>query len=68
MPRVWLVPNGDDYDVDLQENPDGMAVDMNASLLRQIKAAVKRYDKFQEVLNRFYTEAVKHPKTVRRVR
>jgi hypothetical protein len=41
---------------------------MNGSLLRQIKAAAKTYDKFQRVLGRMYTEAHQHPNTVRRVR
>jgi hypothetical protein len=50
------------------DDPDGMPVDMNASLLRQIKAADKKYWKFQRVLLRMYTEAYEHPDTVRRVR
>lgn len=53
----------------LEENdPDGLPVDMNASLLRQIKAADKKYWKFQRVLARLYAEAYEHPDTVRRVR
>ncbi len=50
------------------ENPDGVAVDMNASLLRQINAAFKQFGKFQGIMLDFYEEAVQHPDTVRRVR
>ncbi len=69
MPRVWIVPTmTGEIDVYETSMADGMAVDMNASLLRQIRAANKQYYKFQAILDKFYLEAVEHPETVRRVR
>jgi hypothetical protein len=69
MPRVWIAYDDDNnLVVDTIENPDGTPVDMNASLFRQIQAANTRFYKFQGILMRMYLEAVRHPKTVRRVR
>lgn len=69
MPRVWLsVDNAGFIHTADSEHPDGMPVDMNASLLRQIRAANKQFVKFQNLLIDFYNEAVNHPDTVRRVR
>ncbi len=47
---------------------DVVAVEMNASLHRQIRAAEKKHEKFQDILEKFYAEGVEHPGTVRRVR
>ena len=68
MPRVWIVPDTDRLEIVTSEDPNGMPVDMNASLYRQILHANKQYAKFQNILNKFYTEAVAHPDTIRRVR
>lgn len=68
MPRVWIVPESDRISVVDEEVADGMPVDMNASLLRQIRAANKQYEKFQNILAKFYIQAVEYPDTVRRVR
>jgi len=69
LPKVWLIPHVDGNIVmSPHEHPDGMAVDMNASLYRQIVAANKQYVKFQRLLDKFYMEAVEHPDTVRRVK
>lgn len=68
MPRVWIVVEENGLVVDPHENPDGIPVDMNASLMRQIHAAHRQYNKFQNILNKFYLEAVNHPDNVRRVR
>lgn len=68
VPRVWIVPELDRLEIVTEEDPDGMPVDMNASLYRQILHANKQYHKFQNILNKFYTEAINHPNSVRRVR
>lgn len=68
MPRVWIVPESDRISVVTEEVEDGLPVDMNAALLRQIKAANKQYEKFQNILAKFYIQAVEYPDTVRRVR
>lgn len=69
LPRVWIVVDDPDHLVVYdREHPDGVPVDMNASLYRQIKAATQKFWKFQDVMARMYQEAVLHPKTVRRVR
>lgn len=68
MPRVWIVPESDRISVVLEEVPDGMPVEMSASVLRQINAANKQYEKFQNLLAKFYLQAMQTPNTVRRVR
>lgn len=69
MPRVWLRIDEGGHVVPCDyEHPDGMAVDMNASLRRQISASIKQFMKFQRLMMDFYNEAVEHPDTVRRVR
>jgi hypothetical protein len=69
LPRVWIsVEDSGDLVVHEQDHPDGIPVEMNASLYRQIKAATKNYFKFQRVLERMYSDAVEHPDRVRRVR
>lgn len=76
MPRVWLSIYHDGTleifdekpEVGPLTNSEPLAVDMNGSLYRQIVAANKKYEKFQSVLLKFYSEAMKHPGTVRRVR
>lgn len=47
---------------------DVVEVEMNGSLYRQIRAAEKKYEKFQDILEKFYAEGIEHPGTVRRVR
>jgi hypothetical protein len=44
------------------------AVDMNASLFRQIQHAEKQYQKFQGILRKFFNEAAEQPDSIRRVR
>ncbi len=68
MPRVWIVPEEHRLTMSLTEHPDGLAVDMTNSLYRQILAANKRYEKFQDLLGDFYDEAAGYPDYVRRVR
>lgn len=68
MPRVWITPDTSFWTVVREEDDEGKAVEMNASLYRQIKAAEKQFFKFQEILYKFYIEAAKHPDSVRRVR
>lgn len=72
MPRVWLVVDkyGEYvvYPARPETDEEVVEVDMNASLYRQIKDAVKKYYKFQDVLERFYCEGQAHPGQVRRVR
>lgn len=69
VPRVWLVPqdNGAIL-VSPYEDIDGIAVDMNASLYRQIIAAYKKYRNHQDLLAKFYNEALEHPDQIRRVK
>ena len=68
VPRVWLTV--EEYGMGMYTEPqsDGMPVDMNASLYRQIRAAEKQYDKFQGIMEKFYMEAVEHPDKIRRVK
>ncbi|MFN2638061.1 MAG: hypothetical protein ABR585_13640 [Gemmatimonadaceae bacterium] len=47
---------------------DVVEVEINGSLYRQIRAAEKKYEKFQDLLEKFYAEGVEHPDTVRRAR
>lgn len=68
MPRVWITVEDDGLRLDTEENPDGMPVEMNASLYRQVQHSIRQYTKFQNVLAKFYTEATEHPDYVRRVR
>lgn len=60
MPKVWLVLNLDTNEVDVHtdERPDGSPVDMNAGLLRQVRAAEKRHNQFQVRLNQWYIEVI----------
>lgn len=75
MPKVYITWN-DRYDEwlvwdkkpDLLDDDEVVECEMNASLYRQIKAAEKKYEKFQDVLEKFYSEGVAHPGTVRRVK
>ena len=69
VPRVWLVPEADGEMVMYPyEHSDGLPVEMNGALHRQIVAANKKYWKYQTLLHQFYTEAFEHPETIRRVR
>lgn len=69
MPRIWLVIDEGGHVVPVEyEHPNGMPVDMNASLYRQIQSSIKQFFKFQYLMMDFYNEAVEHPDTVRRVR
>lgn len=47
---------------------DSVECEMNASLFRQIRAAEKKHEKFQDLLEKFYAEGVEHPSTIRRVK
>lgn len=75
MPKVWLTWDQryqewvmfDSYEETTDEQ-DVVEVAMNASLYRQIRAAEKKYEKFQDLLEKFYAEGIEHPGTVRRVR
>jgi len=68
VPRVWLTV--EEYGMEMYTTPrsDGMAVEMNGSLYRQIRAAEAKFDKFQALLEKFYMDAVEHPDSIRRVR
>lgn len=66
MPKVWLT--WDDryrewcmWDVQPTREQDVVEVEMNGSLYRQIRAAEKKYEKFQDLLEKFYAEGVEHP-------
>lgn len=74
MPRVWL-----SYDFGTAEwqmwdeypefaSSEVAEVEMNASLYRQIRAAQKKFYKFQGILDKFFTEAQQDAEHVRRVR
>lgn len=66
---MWLVIDQGGHVVPTEyEHPDGLPVDMNASVLRQVKSSIKQFLKFQQVLMNFYNEAAQNPDTVRRVR
>ncbi len=58
LPKLWIVPGDGEMQVYETEQEDGTPVEMNASLYRQIKAANKKYYKFQILLMDFYNEAV----------
>jgi len=72
LPKVWIYIDAyGEYVVDTKRpEVDGEVVecDMNASLFRQIKAAVKKFELFQNVLEKHYADGVAHPGFVRRVR
>lgn len=59
MPKVWLRYNLENglVDVTTVECWDGIPVEMNNSLYRQIRAAEKKYWNFQTKLNKWYDEA-----------
>jgi hypothetical protein len=62
MPKVWLAYDapGDEWEVVAGERPEwaewAVEVEMNNSLYRQIKAAMKNYYKFQDHLARWAEE------------
>lgn len=75
MPKVWLAydyGHGEYYMLDAaptsDTDPQTIAVEMNGSLYRQIRAAEKKFWKFQNLLERFHREAHLQHNTVRRVR
>lgn len=75
MPKVWLRYEHDwqewemlDQAPDPELGDEVVAIEMNGSLYRQIRAAEKKVAKFQELLGRFFVEGQQHPNTVRRVR
>jgi hypothetical protein len=75
MPKVWLsydYDHGEYHMLDFAPTSDidsqVVAVEMNGSLYRQIRAAERKFWKFQNVLEKFHREAHQHPDTVRRVR
>lgn len=59
MPKVWLTFNTDDghMEVRTEECWDGIPVEMNNSLYRQIRAAEKKYWAFQQKLSKWYDQA-----------
>lgn len=61
--KEWVLLDGPP-----KEDTDYVECFMNASVYRQIRAAEKKYDKFQDVLEKFYTEGVEHPSSIRRVK
>lgn len=72
MPKVWIAIDAYGEYVVSESQPESerevVEVFMNASLHRQIKDAVKKYEKFQDLLERFYCEGEAHPGRTRRVR
>jgi hypothetical protein len=68
VPRVWITLYDYGFEISDKETDEGLAVDMNASLFRQIVAANKKYEKFQHILDKFWNEASMHPNQIRRVR
>lgn len=73
MPKVWLTwdhrySEWVMWDDKPLSEEDVVEVEMNASLYRQIRAAEKKYDKFQDILEKFYAEGQAHPGQARRVR
>lgn len=60
MPKVWLVEYDYGYAVETTENVDGVPVEMNASLLRQIVAAEKKHNMFQHKLSQWYNDVKAH--------
>ena len=59
MPRVWLVHNTDTDTIEMSSVPEplGVAVEVNNSLYRQIRAAEKKYRMFQSKLSGWYIDA-----------
>lgn len=59
MPKVWLRFNTDDGGIDIltEESWDGIPVEMNNSLYRQIRAAERKYFAFQDKLSKWYDQA-----------
>ncbi len=75
MPKVWISWNDRynewllwDNNPELGEDTYVVEVEMNASLKRQIRAAERQHEKFQNILEKFYAEGIEHPGSVRRVR
>ena len=74
MPKVWLTWDARYHewkvwdDRPSNEEQDVVEVEMNASLRRQIRAAEKKFEKFQNILERFYADGLEYPARVRRVR
>lgn len=73
MPKVWLTWDSQYsewvmWDKKPEKEQDIVECEMNASLFRQIRAAEAKYDKFQDLLEKFYAEGIEHPSQVRRVR
>lgn len=69
MPRVYIYLDTDTgtFYVNTQEGWGGVPVEMNNSLYRQIKSAIKKYDEFQERLGEIYETADSEAPNVRRV-
>lgn len=59
MPKVWLTFNTDDGHMEVRNEEcwDGIPVEMNNSLYRQIRAAEKKYWAFQDKLSKWYDQA-----------
>lgn len=75
MPRVWIqfsvgylewVMLDEEPKQSTMQNP-AIAVDMNASLYRQIRSNEKKYQDFRNRLGEIYDESAKTPDKVRRV-
>lgn len=69
MPRVWITYNTDSglLNVSTSESWDGVPVEMNNSLYRQIKAADKNFWKFQDKLSEIYETTDLESGHIRRV-
>lgn len=59
MPKVWLSFNTDTGEIDIlnEEAWHGVPVEMNNSLYRQIRAAERKHNAFQEKLSKWYDQA-----------